>query len=99
LKILIQLYEGNRLKKERVTLIYENSRLRRESESIRKELSAANELKNAVLNREYKLKKRLIELKNELVKIRVKEDMGEYNQLIVGSDESPGPKSLRKILD
>ena len=36
-KILIQLYEGVRFKRDRVQLVYENSRLRRENDSLRKE--------------------------------------------------------------
>jgi len=37
LKVLIQMYEGVRYKRDRVQLVYENSRLRRENESLRKE--------------------------------------------------------------
>jgi regulator of replication initiation timing len=36
-KVLIQMYEGVRYKRDRVQLVYENSRLRRENESLRKE--------------------------------------------------------------
>ena len=36
-KVLIQVYEGVRYKRDRVQLVYENSRVRRENESLRKE--------------------------------------------------------------
>jgi hypothetical protein len=36
-KVLIQVYEGVRYKRDRVQLVYENSRVRRENESIRRE--------------------------------------------------------------
>ena len=49
-----------------------------------------------MLNREFSLKKRLVELKNELVKLRVRDDMGEYTSLIAPGGKSPGPKTLRK---
>jgi hypothetical protein len=35
---------------------------------------------------EYQMKKRLIEVKNELVRTRVRDDMGEYNNMITGSN-------------
>lgn len=51
-----------------------------------------------MLAHEYQLKKRLVELKNEMVKLRVRDDMGEYTSLIVAGGKSPGPKSIRKVI-
>jgi hypothetical protein len=58
----------------------------------------AMRLRDQMLAHEYQLKKRLVELKNEMVKLRVLEDMGEYTSLIVAGGKSPGPKSLRKVV-
>jgi hypothetical protein len=78
--------------------VYENFRLRRENDSLRKESEASHELRDQMLAHEYQLKKRLVELKNEMVKLRVRDDMGEYTSLIVAGGKSPGPKSLRKVV-
>jgi hypothetical protein len=56
-----------------------------------------------VIEREYMLKKRLVELKNELVQVRVREDMGEYNTLIMGKSPSkatpPHPSGKHDSID
>ena len=96
-KVLIQVHEGVRYKRDRVQLMYENSRVRRENESVRREAEASQEIRDQMLLNEYQLKKRLVELKNEMVKLRVREDMGEYTSMIVAGGKSPGPKSLRKV--
>jgi hypothetical protein len=44
MKTLIQVYEGTRLRKDKITLVYENSRLMRENDSLRKEVLASKEL-------------------------------------------------------
>ncbi len=45
------------------------------------------------MTNEYQLKKRLIEVKNELVRTRVKDDMGEYNTMITGKSPYKGMQS------
>ena len=37
-KAFLQLFEGNRLRRERIALVYENARLSRENTSLNKEL-------------------------------------------------------------
>ena len=51
--------------------MYENARLLRENDSLRKEVMGSKQLQDRVLTREFQLKKRLVELKNELVQLRV----------------------------
>jgi glutamine amidotransferase PdxT len=65
---------------------------------MRRELQASQEMRKQMLAQEFSLKKRMVELKNEIVKLRVREDMGEYQSLIVTGGKSPGPKSLRKVI-
>ena len=79
------MHEGNRLRRDRVSLIYENARLRRDNDSLLKEVTGSKSLQSKVLGREYNLKKRIVELKNELVHIRVKDDMDEYKSLVLGN--------------
>jgi hypothetical protein len=59
-------------------MIFENARLRRENDSLRKDIESSQKLKTIVLDREFSLKKKIIDLKNELVRLRVTYDMGEY---------------------
>ena len=59
-------------------MIFENARLRRENDSLRKDIESSQKLKTLLLDREFSLKKKIIDLKNELVRLRVTYDMGEY---------------------
>jgi hypothetical protein len=71
-------YEGNRLRKDKTDLLFENSRLRRDNDYITKELESKRLLQNKILIREKGLKKTINELKNQLVMIKVSIDMEEY---------------------
>ncbi len=72
---------------------FENARLRRENDSLRKEVESSKKLQQKIIDREIHLKKRLIDLKNELVRLRVTYDMGEYQNLVLGG-KSPNMKQI-----
>ena len=73
-------------------MIFENARLRRENDSLRKDIESSQKLKTLLLDREFSLKKKIIDLKNELVRLRVTYDMGEYQNMVSGSPVKQGSK-------
>eukprot|EP00347_Sterkiella_histriomuscorum_P009187 403342191 len=88
IKTMLQLFEGGRLKRDKIHLVYENARLRRENDTLRKDVDNSKKFQDKIVVREFGLKKRLVELKNELVRLRVTYDMGEYQNLVVGKTPS-----------
>ena len=94
IRTMLQLFEGGRLKRDKVHMMFESARLRRENDSLRKEVESSKKLQQKIIEREIHLKKKLIDLKNELVRIRVAYDMGEYQSLVTGSGKSPNIKSI-----
>lgn len=74
--MLLELYEGNRLKREKVSLIYENGRIRRENEGLALQITSSSQMTKQVIEREFALKEKIITIKNELVKLKVANDMG-----------------------
>lgn len=93
IRTMLQLFEGGRLKRDKVHMTFDSARLRRENDSLRKEVESSKTLQQKVIEREIHLKKRLIDLKNELVRIRVTYDMGEYQSLVTGG-KSPSNKHI-----
>ena len=85
-ELMLRVSDINRLKRDQVAIRYENSRLHRENQSVMKQVQVLERQNKEMVANEYQLKKRLIEVKNELVRTRVRDDMGEYNTMITGSN-------------
>jgi len=51
-------------------------------------------LNQTLVTKEYQIKKKLIDVKNELVKTRVRDDMGEYNSMITGNSAGKSPYKM-----
>ncbi|CDW81066.1 UNKNOWN [Stylonychia lemnae] len=88
IKTMLQLFEGGRLKRDKIQLVYENARLRRENNAFKKEVDSIKKIKDESIAREFLNKKQIVELKNELVRLRVTYDMGEYQNMVVGKSPS-----------
>ena len=50
-----------------------------------------------VIEREFELKKKLVDLKNELVSLRVTYDMGEYQNLVQGQKTQRANLSKKQV--
>jgi len=71
-------YEGNRLRADKVGLLFENGRLRRENQALLVEVGVMQRTKKDSEKNEYDQKRTIAQLKNEIVKLKVNYDMGAY---------------------
>ena len=104
-ELMLRVSDINRLKRDQVAIRYENSRLHRENQSVIKQVQVLQSQNQHMIANEYQLKKRLIDVKNELVRTRVRDDMGEYNTMITGSNSkspykmhnNPSQQSIERV--